>query len=71
MGVLLPDTIGWISTIGVDPAYQHQGIARKLSEEFVTNLRSIGVTFFTRWSTGAIGTSLNSSVPWGSQGEAT
>ena len=21
----VPDTIGWISTIGVEPAYQHQG----------------------------------------------
>jgi ribosomal protein S18 acetylase RimI-like enzyme len=40
----LPDTVGWISTIGVDPAYQHQGIARKLSQEFVKNLKSVGVT---------------------------
>lgn len=39
----IPDTIGWISTIGVDPAYQHQGIAKRLTEDFVANLRSIGV----------------------------
>ena len=40
----IPDTIGWISTIGVDPDYQHQGVARKLSGEFVKNLKAIGVT---------------------------
>jgi ribosomal protein S18 acetylase RimI-like enzyme len=39
----IPDTIGWISTIGVDPDYQHKGIARKLSQEFVKNLKAIGV----------------------------
>jgi ribosomal protein S18 acetylase RimI-like enzyme len=40
----VPDTIGWISTIGVDPAYQHQGVAKKLGEEFLKNLRGIGVS---------------------------
>ena len=40
----IPDTIGWVSTIGVDPAYQHQGVARKLSQEFITNLKAIGVS---------------------------
>jgi len=40
----IPDTIGWISTIGVDPAYQHQGVAKKLSQEFIKNLKAIGVT---------------------------
>jgi len=40
----IPDTIGWISTIGVDPSYQHRGIARRLSEEFVRNLKAIGAT---------------------------
>jgi ribosomal protein S18 acetylase RimI-like enzyme len=40
----VPDTVGWISTIGVDPAYQHQGVARRLSQEFIKNLKSIGVT---------------------------
>ena len=42
-GFGVPDTIGWISTIGVDPAYQHKGVARKLGEEFVKNLKAIGV----------------------------
>ena len=40
----VPDTIGWISTIGVDPDFQHRGVARKLGEEFVKNLKSIGVS---------------------------
>src|SRR4030066_1872101 len=40
----IPDTVGWISTIGVDPDYQHKGVARKLSEEFVKNLKAIGVS---------------------------
>jgi ribosomal protein S18 acetylase RimI-like enzyme len=40
----VPDTIGWISTIGVDPTYQHQGIAKKLGEEFIKNLKAIGVS---------------------------
>jgi ribosomal protein S18 acetylase RimI-like enzyme len=39
----VPDTIGWLSTIGVDPDYQHKGIAKKLSQEFVKNLKMIGV----------------------------
>jgi len=49
----VPDTVGWISTIGVDPNYQHQGVARKLSQEFVKNLKSIGVTIvytLVNWS---------------------
>jgi ribosomal protein S18 acetylase RimI-like enzyme len=40
----VPDTIGWISTIGVDPGYQHRGVARKLGQEFIKNLKAIGVT---------------------------
>jgi ribosomal protein S18 acetylase RimI-like enzyme len=40
----VPDTIGWISTIGVDPDYQHKGIARKLSQEFIKSLKAIGVS---------------------------
>jgi ribosomal protein S18 acetylase RimI-like enzyme len=49
----VPDTVGWISTIGVDPAYQHRGVARKLSEEFVKDLKSVGVTIIytlVNWS---------------------
>ncbi len=39
----VPDTTGWLSIIGVDPDYQHRGVARKLSREFVKNLKAIGV----------------------------
>ena len=42
-GFGVPDTIGWISTIGVDPTYQHKGVAKKLGEEFIKNLKAIGV----------------------------
>ena len=40
----IPETVGWISTIGVDPDYQHKGVARKLSQEFIKNLKEIGVS---------------------------
>jgi N-acetylglutamate synthase-like GNAT family acetyltransferase len=49
----IPDTIGWISTIGVDPTYQHSGVARKLSQEFVKNMKAIGVSMvytLVNWS---------------------
>jgi ribosomal protein S18 acetylase RimI-like enzyme len=38
----IPD-IGWISTIGVDPDYQHHGVAKKLGQEYIRNLKTIGV----------------------------
>jgi ribosomal protein S18 acetylase RimI-like enzyme len=40
----VPDTIGWINTIGVDPAYQHRGVAKRLGEEFIKNVKAIGVS---------------------------
>jgi len=40
----VPDTTGWLTIIGVDPDYQHKGVARKLSQEFVNNLKAIGVS---------------------------
>ena len=40
----VPDTIGWLSTIGVDPDYQNKGVARELSQEFIKNLKAIGVS---------------------------
>ena len=40
----VPDTIGWINTIGVDPAYQHLGVAKRLGEEYIKNVKSIGVS---------------------------
>jgi predicted N-acetyltransferase YhbS len=49
----VPDTIGWFSIIGVDPDYQHKGVARKLSQEFVKNLKAIGVSMIytlVNWS---------------------
>jgi ribosomal protein S18 acetylase RimI-like enzyme len=39
----VPENIGWIDTIGVDPAYQKQGIARMLMNEMIVNLKKVGV----------------------------
>ena len=39
----VPQNIGWIDTIGVDPAYQKQGIARMLMNEMIANLKKVGV----------------------------
>lgn len=38
----VPETIGWIDTIGVDPACQRTGIAHDLLEEMITNLKKVG-----------------------------
>lgn len=40
----VPETVGWLTTIGVDPDYQHKGVARRLSEAFIKNLKEIGVS---------------------------
>ena len=44
----VPDTIGWIDTIGVDPAYQKKGLATTLANELIKRLKVIGVrTIYT------------------------
>jgi N-acetylglutamate synthase-like GNAT family acetyltransferase len=44
----VPETIGWIDTIGVEPAYQKKGVATTLARELVQNLKSLGVkTIYT------------------------
>jgi len=44
----VPDTVGWIDTIGIHPKYQNKGIARLLFKEMVANLRKVGVdTIYT------------------------
>jgi ribosomal protein S18 acetylase RimI-like enzyme len=40
----IPDTTASIDTIGVDPEFQHQGVARALIEEFATTVRKAGIT---------------------------
>ena len=48
----VPENIGWIDTIGVDPDYQRKGIAKTLFAEMTNNLKKVGVdtiyTFVTR-----------------------
>ena len=44
----VPDTIGWIDTIGVDPAHQKKGLATALAKELVQRLKAMGVrTIYT------------------------
>jgi ribosomal protein S18 acetylase RimI-like enzyme len=53
----VPDNIGWVDTIGVDPAYHHKGIARALMEELTTNFKMIDVdTVYTlvNWREGGL-----------------
>lgn len=39
----VPDNIGWVDTIGVDPDFQRKGVAKALMDELVTNLKMIDV----------------------------
>ena len=39
----VPENIGWIDTIGVDPAYQRKGIAQILMKEMLNNMKKVGV----------------------------
>jgi ribosomal protein S18 acetylase RimI-like enzyme len=44
----VPNNIGWIDTIGIDPDYQNRGIAKVLANALVDNLKSYGVdTIYT------------------------
>jgi predicted N-acetyltransferase YhbS len=44
----VPNTIGWIDTIGVDPIYQKKGLATALAQELIKELKTIGVkTIYT------------------------
>ena len=38
----VPDTIGWIDILGVDPAYQRQGIGRALFNSLIENFKHSG-----------------------------
>ncbi len=49
----VPYTIGWIDTIGIDPAYQRRGLATVLLDEVIKNFRQMGIeTIYTlvNWS---------------------
>jgi predicted N-acetyltransferase YhbS len=44
----VPNTIGWIDTIGIDPIYQKKGLATALAQELIKKLKTIGVkTIYT------------------------
>jgi len=49
----IPETTASIDTLGVDPEYQHQGIAHALMDEFITTVKKAGVERVTtqvRWN---------------------
>jgi ribosomal protein S18 acetylase RimI-like enzyme len=39
----VPDTIGWIDTIGIDPLCQRRGMATLLLDQLITDFRRIGI----------------------------
>ncbi len=39
----VPENIGWIDTIGVDPSYQKKGVAKMLIEEMINYMKKVGV----------------------------
>ncbi|MCF8034782.1 MAG: GNAT family N-acetyltransferase [Desulfarculaceae bacterium] len=39
----MPENIGWIDTIGVDPDFQRKGVARQLFEHMTAELKGMGV----------------------------
>ena len=44
----VPENVGWIDTIGVDPDYQRKGIAKVLFTGMTNNLKKVGVdTIYT------------------------
>ena len=44
----VPNNIGWIDTIGINPDYQNRGIAKELASTCVGNLKKYGVeTIYT------------------------
>ncbi|MBK5101460.1 MAG: GNAT family N-acetyltransferase [Desulfobacteraceae bacterium] len=44
----VPEHVGWIDTIGVEPAYQRKGVAQMLLKEMIDHLKKVGVdTIYT------------------------
>jgi ribosomal protein S18 acetylase RimI-like enzyme len=39
----VPNIIGWIDTIGIDPDYQKKGLATSLAHELINHLKAFGV----------------------------
>ncbi|MFX0207617.1 MAG: GNAT family N-acetyltransferase [Candidatus Hodarchaeota archaeon] len=59
---IVPENIGWVDTLGVDPAYQGKGVARMLMEELLNFMEKIGVnTVYTliNWRDGDLLNFLN------------
>lgn len=39
----VPENIGWIETLGIDPSYQKKGIAKMLMREMLNYMKKVGV----------------------------
>lgn len=39
----MPESVGWIDTLGVDPDYQRHGVAKALFAEMARSLKAMGV----------------------------
>ena len=53
----VPDNIGWIDTIGIDPSYQKKGIGTLLMKELINYMKKVGVnTIYTlvNWRDGEL-----------------
>ncbi len=40
----VPENVGWIDTIGIDPEYQRAGVAKLLFAELASRLKKAGIT---------------------------
>jgi len=38
----VPENIGWIDTIGVDPSFQKKGVAKMLIREMLSYMKKVG-----------------------------
>lgn len=43
----VPENIGWIDTLGIDPDYQRKGVAKVLFSQMVKDLKKVGVDTIT------------------------
>ena len=53
----VPEEVGWIHTVGVDPEYQGQGVGAIMLHEMLSNMKKVGVTMvytFVNWKEAAL-----------------
>ena len=50
----VPDTVGWIDTLGVDPKYQNRGVGRALFKKLIENFRHTGKEAYPETKKGGV-----------------